>query len=352
MEETPYTMRSIAFTFDLPDQYIARYPLPERSASRLLSLDKATGQCIHYPRFSSITELLQPGDALVLNNTKVMPARLYARKQPHGGKIEILVEKIIKPHTAWVHVKSNRPIKPDTPCCIGKNTEGTLCYQDTETGRWMLQLHTKTPLLSVLANQGHMPLPPYLKRAAEPIDQVRYQTVFAKEQGAIAAPTASLHFDQTLLDTIAAAGIQLTYLTLHVGAGTFKPMRDINNIAGHTMHKEWLCVTPETCDTLNAVKQRGGRIIAVGTTVVRALETAAVSMNHLAPYSGNTQLFIYPGFQFQYTDAMITNFHLPQSTLLLLICAFAGKDAIQHAYDEAIAKQYRFFSYGDAMWIG
>ncbi len=332
------------FYYELPDKLIARYPNPERSASRLLVLDKQSGAIAHHT-FKQLPDFFQPGDLLVFNNTQVIPARLFGNKQT-GGKVELLIERILNETQAWAHIRASKapPVNSLLVFAEGFSAE-VLEKKDA-----LYHLSFNQPVLEILNKIGHMPLPPYLKREDELSDQSSYQTVYAKIPGAVAAPTAGLHFDEPLLKSLKEKGVELAYVTLHVGAGTFQPVR-VNNIKEHVMHSEYLEVSSEVCEKIKKTKAAGGRVIAVGTTSVRALESASAS-GEIQPYSGDTQIFIYPGYTFKTIDAMITNFHLPESTLLMLISAFAGIDSIRNAYQVAIEEKYRFYSYGDGMLIG
>lgn len=337
-------MKTADFTFDLPEELIAQYPPAERGASRLLCLDKDSGG-IKDQQFSDLSNLLREGDLLVFNNTRVIPARLYGHK-PSGGKVEILVERLLDEHDALAQIKASKSPKPDSLIILNSGEELIV------TGRQgdMFLLHSDNILLDVLHKSGHMPLPPYIARDDEHTDESRYQTIFAAKDGAVAAPTAGLHFTEGLLQNIKAKQVETAELTLHVGAGTFQPVR-VDDVTAHKMHSELFEVNQETCDKIKQTKVNGGRVIAVGTTSVRTLETLGLS-NDLRACTGETDIFIYPGFEFQLVDAMITNFHLPESTLLMLVSAFAGKENIFNAYEHAVKQEYRFFSYGDAMWIG
>lgn len=333
------------FHFDLPDELIARYPLKERSASRLLSLDGLSGDTAHL-RFTDLPGLLQPGDLLVFNDTRVIPARLYGRKET-GGQVEVLVERVVGTHDILAHVRASKALKE------GQNVvleDGTLLRM---TGRddalFKLRCDSNEAVLDVLDRIGHMPLPPYVDRPDESSDRERYQTVYAREAGAVAAPTAGLHFDDRILSELEARGVETAFVTLHVGAGTFQPVR-VEGIEDHVMHSEVAQVSQSTVDAVNAARARGGRVVAVGTTSVRSLESASRG-GVLEPFSGETDIFIYPGYRFQTVDAMVTNFHLPESTLIMLVSAFAGYQNVMSAYQEAVAERYRFFSYGDAMFI-
>ena len=346
-------MRRQDFYYDLPDKLIARFPAPERSGSRLLYLDGVTGNVAH-SAFSQLPAFLKPGDLLVFNDTKVIPARLYGCKST-GGKVQILIERILSKDRAIAHLRASKPPVPGAEITLENGVSITVSER---SGPLFLLNFNGLTVLDVLNEIGHIPLPPYIDRDDERIDHQRYQTVFGRYPGAVAAPTAGLHFDQMLLDNLEKAGIKTAFITLHVGAGTFQSMR-VDNVAEHTMHSEIMTIDPAVCDAVNTAKMEGRRIIAVGTTCVRALETAALDSgvtqldrtSQIGPYQGETSIFIYPGYQFKVVDALITNFHLPESTLLMLVAAFAGYTNIMHAYREAVMAEYRFFSYGDAMFI-
>lgn len=333
------------FHFDLPDELIARYPLKERSASRLLSLDGLTGAVSHR-QFSDLPDLVQPGDLLVFNNTRVIPARLFARKET-GGQVEVLVERLLGEHELLAHVKASKALKPGQRVILEDGTP--MLMKVREDALFHLVCESSEPVLELLERIGHMPLPPYVDRPDESSDRERYQTVYARESGAVAAPTAGLHFDDRLLEELNARGIERAFVTLHVGAGTFQPVR-VEHIENHVMHSEVAHVPQETVDAINETRARGGRVVAVGTTSVRSLESASRG-GVLRAFRGETDIFIYPGYRFQTVDAMVTNFHLPESTLIMLVSAFAGYRNVMSAYQEAVAEQYRFFSYGDAMFV-
>jgi len=338
------------FEFELPAHLIAKYPTPERTASRLMHLDATAGEITHY-HFREIAELIKPEDLLVLNDTKVIPARLFGAK-PTGGKVEILLERVLDEHNALVQIRSNKALKPGAEILIENSEDSTDEHRLTVTGRQDAFYLLKFPAPGVLkiANQiGHMPLPPYIDRKDEIVDQDRYQTVFARNDGAVAAPTAGLHFDDDLIKKIEEQGTPTTRLTLHVGAGTFQPVR-VKYIEDHHMHTEQLNLDQDVCQAVNDCRKRSGRVIAVGTTSVRSLEAASQS-GEIAPFKADTNIFIYPGYDFKSVDAMITNFHLSGSTLMMLVSAFAGSENIKRAYQLAIEEEYRFFSYGDAMFI-
>lgn len=337
-------MRRSDFHYDLPEDLIARYPTPERSGSRLLHLDGATGT-VADRKFTDLPTLLRPGDLLVFNDTRVIPARLHGVKQESGGKVELMLERVTGPRTAVVQLRSSKPARPGTVITLG--TGDTVTVIEREEDFWRVEFSSAAH--EIFDRLGEMPLPPYVARAAEAADRDRYQTVYAREPGAVAAPTAGLHFDEALLGDCRAAGAEFAYVTLHVGAGTFQPVR-VDDIAQHRMHAELCVVSAATCAAVAATRARGGRVIAIGTTAVRALESAA-SAGALQPYADETRLFITPGSRFRVIDALVTNFHLPESTLLMLVSAFAGREHVLAAYAHAVAQRYRFFSYGDAMFI-
>lgn len=338
-------MKKSDFRFDLPPELIAQAPLPERSASRLLVLD-AAAQTRQDRLFRDLPDLLRPGDLLVFNDTRVLPARLFGRKDT-GGAVEILIERVTGTHEARAQLGVSKKPKEGGRIILDDGTEVTVLGRDE--GFFKLRFETAEPLEKVLLRVGHMPLPPYIERPDSENDAERYQTVFAREPGAVAAPTAGLHFDQTLLDALRGMDVDFGYVTLHVGAGTFQPMR-AERVEDHAMHREWLNVGAELVEKIRRTRANGGRVVAVGTTVVRALESASVE-GELHPFAGETQIFIFPGYRFSAIDALITNFHLPESTLLMLVSALAGKDFMLDAYRHAVAQRYRFFSYGDAMLI-
>jgi len=336
------------FSYTLPSALIAQEPLAERSASRLLQLARASGEWLD-TFMSALPELLAPGDLLVFNDTKVVPARLIGAK-PTGGRVEILLERALSEDSALVHLSSSKPIR--VGLCI-RTDGGPVEVLERQSELWRIRVPQEP--LRFFAQWGTVPLPPYIRRAPSARDRERYQSVFARIEGAVAAPTASLHFDAGLLAALERRGIERSFITLHIGAGTFQPVRS-EDLSAHVMHTEQVCVGPEVCAAIERTRARGARVIAVGTTVVRALEAAALQGRagvgaSLAPWTGETQLFIQPGFRFRIVDALITNFHLPQSTLLVLVCAFAGRESVLAAYEHAVRAQYRFFSYGDAMLI-
>ncbi len=338
------------FQFDLPDELIARYPMPERSASRLLMLDGNTGDTRH-GHFRDVLDLVNPGDLLVFNNTRVIPARMFGQKAS-GGKLEILVERILDDHSVLAHVRASKAPKPGTQILLDNGFSAEMFTRHDA----LFELHFAgdLPVLDILNQIGHMPLPPYIDRPDENSDKERYQTVYNQRPGAVAAPTAGLHFDEPLLAALREKGVDFAYVTLHVGAGTFQPVR-VERIEDHQMHSEYAEVSADVVEKINAARARGNRVIAVGTTSVRSLETAAQASlkagKPLSPFFGDTSIFIYPGYQYQVVDALITNFHLPGSTLIMLVSAFAGYDHVMNAYQEAVTSGYRFFSYGDAMFI-
>ncbi|SDR70284.1 tRNA preQ1(34) S-adenosylmethionine ribosyltransferase-isomerase QueA [Pseudomonas oryzae] len=338
-------MRVADFHFELPDQLIARHPLAERRASRLLVLDGPSGELSHR-QFPDLLGYLRPGDLMVFNDTRVIPARLFGQKAS-GGRLEILVERLLDSHRVLAHVRASKSPKPGSLIHIdGGGAAEMLARHDA-----LFELRFAEPALELLERVGHMPLPPYIDRPDEAADRERYQTVYSDKgkAGAVAAPTAGLHFDDALLAAIRAKGVDTAFVTLHVGAGTFQPVR-VERIEDHHMHSEWLQVGQDVVDAVAACRARGGRVIAVGTTSVRSLESAARD-GVLKPFSGDTDIFLYPGRPFHVVDALVTNFHLPESTLLMLVSAFAGYPETMAAYRAAVAEGYRFFSYGDAMFI-
>jgi len=342
-------MKTADFDFHLPEALIAQYPLEKRTASRLLHL---SGDKLFDRQFRDLPELISANDLLVFNNTKVIPARLHGKKQT-GGKVEVLVERVLDEHHLLAHVRASKSPKVGALLLLEDKIEALMLERvgdlfklrftgiDEGTG--------EATVLELLEQYGHMPLPPYIDRADDKTDQQRYQTVYAEHAGAVAAPTAGLHFDQAMLDTLAEKGVKSAFVTLHVGAGTFQPVR-VDNIEDHHMHAETIDVDASVVDLIKQTKQNGGRVIAVGTTAVRSLESAAMH-GTLAEFHGDSQIFIYPGCEFKVVDAMITNFHLPQSTLLMLVSAFSGHETMMQAYRHAVKEKYRFFSYGDAMFL-
>lgn len=342
-------MRRSDFQFELPAELIAQYPTQQRPASRLLHLQANTGQLVDR-QFRDFPTLLQPGDLLVLNDTRVIPARLQGQKDT-GGKVEVLVERLLGSDRVLAHVRASKAPKPGRQLKFTATVTAEVVAREEDLFllRFIDTARPKADVAAILEQLGHMPLPPYIERQDGETDRERYQTVYARQQGAVAAPTAGLHFDEAMLQDIQQRGIELAFVTLHVGAGTFQPVR-VDNIAKHRMHSEWMQLGDQVVEAVSRTRARGGRTIAVGTTSVRCLESAARG-GELQPYSGETDIFITPGFQFRVVDALLTNFHLPESTLLMLVSAFAGHDNIMRAYRHAVAERYRFFSYGDAMFI-
>ncbi|MEW6996799.1 tRNA preQ1(34) S-adenosylmethionine ribosyltransferase-isomerase QueA [Colwelliaceae bacterium BS250] len=343
-------MRVSDFSFTLPNELIARYPQAERSASRLLSLNGNSGDMQHL-KFNQIIDQLLPDDLLVFNNTRVIPARVFGTKET-GGKVEVLVERILDQHRVLAHIRSSKSPKPGCKILLEDKVN---CEMVARHGPlFELQFSGEDSVLEVLEDIGHMPLPPYIDRPDENSDRERYQTVYNEKPGAVAAPTAGLHFETQLLEQIKAKGVNLAFITLHVGAGTFQPVK-VDKIEDHIMHSEYVEVSADVVAQIKATKAAGHRVIAVGTTSVRSLESAAKKSaeqgQELSEFYGDTDIFITPGYEFQLIDALVTNFHLSESTLLMLVSAFSGYDNIMDAYKQAIANKYRFFSYGDAMFL-
>ena len=343
-------MRVADFAFELPESLIAHYPQAQRSGCRLLSLDGPSGALSHGV-FTDLLEKLNPGDLLVFNNTRVIPARIFGRKAS-GGKIEVLVERMLDEKRVLAHVRASKAPKPGSTLLLGDNEDVRATMVARHDALFEIVFDDDRTVLEILNSVGHMPLPPYIDRPDEEADRELYQTVYSARPGAVAAPTAGLHFDEPLLQALKEKGIEMAFVTLHVGAGTFQPVR-VETIEDHTMHSEYAEVPQEVVDAVLACKARGNRVVAVGTTSVRSLESAAQASCEalIAPFFDDTQIFIYPGYQYQVIDALITNFHLPESTLIMLVSAFAGYQHTMNAYKEAVAQQYRFFSYGDAMFI-
>ena len=348
-------MHRTDFGFDLPQELIAQEPLADRSASRLLEVNGNTGVLSHR-LFAELPDLLSADDLLVFNNTRVIPARLYAQKQT-GGRVEVLIERLLSDGSALAHIRASKPPKEQAVLFVTADAESDITELSMRIlGRRNALYHVAPEsgsLREAMRRYGHIPLPPYIDRPDVTSDRERYQTVYARREGAVAAPTAGLHFDQPLLNRLAAQGVSQTEVTLHVGAGTFQPVR-VDDIAEHQMHREVFEVEQHCCDAIKACRQRGGRVVAVGTTALRALESVARLADNpsdLKAYSGETDIFLYPGSEFLVVDALVTNFHLPESTLMMLVSAFAGLDNIRHAYQLAIENRYRFFSYGDAMFL-
>ncbi|BCB06752.1 S-adenosylmethionine:tRNA ribosyltransferase-isomerase [Vreelandella venusta] len=341
-------MQRADFHFELPDELIARYPSEQRSDCRLLCVDGQSG-ALEHRRFADLLELLEPGDLLVFNDTRVIPARLHGHKAS-GGKVEMLLERPLDSHRGLAHIRSSKSPKPGTELIFEGDIHAVV--EGRRDALFELRFLGDTPMIALLEKHGHMPLPPYITRDDELSDRERYQTVYARRDGAVAAPTAGLHFDQPLLDALAERGVNSAFVTLHVGAGTFQPVR-VDNILEHHMHSEWIEVSETACQQVRDTQAAGKRVIAVGTTSVRCLESACLksSDGQIAPYSGDTDIFIYPGYEWRCVDALITNFHLPESTLLMLVSAFAGYDHMMRAYRTAVDERYAFFSYGDAMLL-
>lgn len=338
-------MQRTDFHFELPESLIAQYPCEPRTHSRLLRLDPDRGECQDY-HFFDLPKFINQNDLLIFNDTKVIPARLFGKK-PTGGKVEILVETVLDSQRILAQVRPSKAIKSNSYIELADGIQALAV--ERQDNFFILQFCDPRPVLEILQHIGHIPLPPYIQRPDTTQDSERYQTVYARRPGAVAAPTAGLHFDEKLLQQLREQGVQMGFVTLHVGAGTFAPIR-VNDLSQHQMHREFLEVSPQVCEQIAITRQQGGRVIAVGTTCVRALETAAIS-GELKPYQGDTRLFITPGYQFRVVDVLITNFHLPESTLLMLVCAFAGQKEVLAAYQHAVQQKYRFFSYGDAMLL-
>lgn len=343
-------MRVADFNFELPESLIAHYPRAERSSCRLLSLDGPTGELTHGV-FTDVLEKLHAGDLLVFNNTRVIPARVFGRKAS-GGKIEMLVERVLDEHRVLAHVRASKAPKPGSELLLGDDESVKATMVARHDTLFEIAFDDERTVLEILNQVGHMPLPPYIDRPDEESDRELYQTVYSARPGAVAAPTAGLHFDDALLNALREKGVEMAFVTLHVGAGTFQPVR-VDSIEDHIMHSEYAEVPQDVVDAVLACKARGNKVVAVGTTSVRSLESAAQAAGEslIAPFFDDTQIFIYPGYQYQVIDALITNFHLPESTLIMLVSAFAGYRNTMQAYQQAVAEQYRFFSYGDAMFI-
>lgn len=335
-------MRRSDFTYELPAELIAQRPAQQRTASRLLHLT-AAGPVDR--QFIDLPALLHPHDLLVFNDTRVIPARVLGVK-PTGGQVEILLERILEGRRILAHVHASKPLRAEAPVQLPGGVEARYLGRQED----LFELELNADPLDYFERHGAMPLPPYIDRATEADDASRYQTVYARESGAVAAPTAGLHFDAGMIERCICLGVDVAYVTLHVGAGTFQSIR-VEDLDQHRMHRERVQVSPQVCEAVAQARRRGGRVIAVGTTVVRSLESAAAATGVLEPFCGETQLFIRPGYRFRAVDALLTNFHLPESTLLMLVCAFGGYDAVMSAYRHAVAERYRFFSYGDAMLL-
>jgi len=343
-------MKTREFNYQLPPQLIAQKPCDVRSESRLLHYTRQQKRIDHL-HFVDIIDLIREGDLLVFNNTRVIPARMHGHKES-GGKVEVLVERLINENTCVAHVRASKTPKTASRIILDDKSNKhhfSLTVEGRDNDLFILRSTANQSMAEIMQSIGHMPLPPYISRDDTTADFSRYQTVYATTPGAVAAPTAGLHFDPAILEKLADKGVQSAYVTLHVGAGTFQPVRS-ETIEQHAMHFEYLEVPQTTVDICEQTRKNGGRIIAVGTTTVRSLETASQS-GHLQSYAGETNIFIYPGYRFNSIDALITNFHLPESTLLMLVSAFASKDEMLHCYQQAINNDYRFFSYGDAMFI-
>jgi len=338
-------MKTSDFDFDLPPELIAQFPTQERSQSRLLRLDGANG-ALADGQFSDLPKFLKPGDLLVFNDTRVIKARLFGVKDS-GGKLEVLIERVLDEHHALAHIRASHAPKPGSGLLLAGEVAATVEERQGELYR--LRFAGETPLLELLEQYGSLPLPPYITHAPDALDETRYQTVYARQPGAVAAPTAGLHFDPAMLETLEKMGVKIAYVTLHVGAGTFQPVR-VEDIAEHHMHSEWYTVPQRTVDLIRLAGAEGGRVMAVGTTSLRALESAAAG-GELQAGSGETNIFIFPGYRFKVVERLLTNFHLPKSTLLMLVSAFGGMENIRRAYRQAVENRYRFFSYGDAMLI-
>ncbi|WP_136066831.1 tRNA preQ1(34) S-adenosylmethionine ribosyltransferase-isomerase QueA [Modicisalibacter radicis] len=341
-------MQRADFHFDLPDELIARYPSEQRSDCRLLCLDGDSG-AIEHRRFPDLLERLAPGDVVVFNDTRVIPARLHGHKAS-GGRVEMLLERPLDAHRGLAHIRASKSPRPGTELVFEGEVRAVV--EGRREALFELRFLGDTPLIELLERHGHMPLPPYIERDDELADRERYQTVYARRDGAVAAPTAGLHFDEPLMEAMRERGIEPAFVTLHVGAGTFQPVR-VDDIREHHMHSEWVEVDETVSAQVRAAKARGNRVIAVGTTSVRCLESAcaAGADGQIAPFRGETDIFIYPGYQWRCVDALVTNFHLPESTLLMLVSAFAGYQPVMDAYRAAVDARYSFFSYGDAMFL-
>ncbi|MFT5082545.1 MAG: S-adenosylmethionine:tRNA ribosyltransferase-isomerase [Lentisphaeria bacterium] len=338
-------MRRQDFYYQLPDQLIARFPAAERRASRLLVLDGSSGELSH-KAFEDVLNLVEPGDLMVFNDTRVIPARVFGSKES-GGKLEILVERILDRDRVLAHVRASK--SPKVGSFIALSDGSRVQVAARHEALFEIRFPETESALDVLERIGHIPLPPYIDRPDDTSDRERYQTVYSINKGAVAAPTAGLHFDDELFEQLKVRGVQVAFVTLHVGAGTFQPVR-VDNIYEHTMHSEVMVLSQEVCEQVRRTKQAGKRVVAVGTTSVRCLETAAQS-GEIMPYQGETNIFIYPSYHYKVVDALITNFHLPESTLIMLVSAFAGYSHTMAAYKTAVFNKYRFFSYGDAMFI-
>jgi S-adenosylmethionine:tRNA ribosyltransferase-isomerase len=343
-------LRVADFSFDLPEELIARYPKPDRTSSRLMSVEGNSGEILDLG-FTDIVDQFNAGDLLIFNNTRVIPARMFGQKES-GGKIEVLVERIIDDKRFLAHVRASKALKVGNQITLEEKVSATMLGR--HGALFEIEIQGDQSVLSMLEEIGHMPLPPYIDRPDEDSDRERYQTVYNEKPGAVAAPTAGLHFDENLLDKMKVKGIEFAFITLHVGAGTFQPVK-VDEIADHVMHSEYVEVSNEVVQQIAKTKAKGGRVIAVGTTSVRSIESAAKVAKEkqlpLAEFYGDTDIFITPGYKFQVIDALITNFHLSESTLLMLVSAFSGYEHMMKAYQHAVKEKYRFFSYGDAMLL-
>ena len=343
-------MRVADFSFDLPEELIARYPKADRSGSRLMTLNGDSG-VLADETFTDLIAHIAPGDLLVFNNTRVIPARMFGQKAS-GGKLEVLVERVLDEHRVLAHIRCSKSPKPGSEILLEGKVKATMVAR--HDALFELEFHGEQSVLKVLDDIGHMPLPPYIDRPDEESDKERYQTVYNEKPGAVAAPTAGLHFDEAMMAQLKAKGVNFAFVTLHVGAGTFQPVK-VDEIADHIMHAEYIEVPTEVVEQINQTKANGGKVVAVGTTSVRSLESAAKFSKEqgkpLGEFYGDTDIFITPGYEFQVVDALVTNFHLSESTLLMLVSAFAGYDNIISAYQHAVVEKYRFFSYGDAMFL-
>lgn len=339
-------MKRSDFSYQLPPELIAQKPMPKRSDSRLLLVD-GIGNKLHDRQFSDLSTLLAAGDLLVFNDTRVIPARLLGRKDS-GGRVEVLVERVIDNRHVLAHVRASKSPKTGSRLELEDNVTAHVCGRHGEL--FELRFAGDSSATDILERVGHIPLPPYIDRPDNESDRERYQTVYARQPGAVAAPTAGLHFDTEMMASLKERGIETAFITLHVGAGTFQPVR-VSDLADHHMHRERVMIDAETALTINAARRAGRRVVAVGTTVVRTLESATADDGEIKPFRGETGIFIYPGYRFKIIDALLTNFHLPESTLLMLVCALAGRELMLQAYEHAVQQRYRFFSYGDAMFI-
>jgi len=339
-----FSLNRSDFYFDLPQELIAQQPLEQRADSRLLHLPRSAGEFFDR-RFRDLPGLLRAGDLLIFNNTKVIPARLFGHKET-GGRVEVMLERLLSEHECIAQLRVSKPVREGGRIVLEDGSQLELTGRE---GSFFRLSSIGRGLSDILESMGHMPLPPYIEREDDLQDRERYQTVYAQKPGAVAAPTAGLHFDQATLDELERLGIERAEVTLHVGAGTFQPVR-CDNIEEHHMHAEYLEVSDAVCTAVERTRSRGGRVIAVGTTAVRSLETAAAG-GALQPFAGDSRIFIYPAYEFRVVDGLVTNFHLPESTLLMLVSALAGRKRVLAAYAHAVQQRYRFFSYGDAMLV-